>query len=442
VRAQEIIRAKREGRTLDAAQIDAFVRGLSSRTWSEGQVAALAMAICLRGMTPAETVALTRAMTASGEVLDWSRERFDKPLLDKHSSGGVGDKVSLLLAPIVAACGALVPMVSGRALGHTVGTLDKLGALPGYQVTPSRRVLVRALRDAGCAIVGASARIAPADRRLYAIRDATGTVESLPLITASILAKKLAAGLQGLVMDVKAGNGAFCVNLDQARALATSLVAVAHGAGLPTTALVSDMNQVLGHSAGNALEVREALDVLGGGSRDPRLVELTLELSARLLQLGGVHAELAAARAQAQRALDSGAAAERFARMVAALGGPRDVFADSGLASAPCVRSVPCERDGELVAMDTRAIGLAVIALGGGRNVADATIDPRVGFDRIVPLGTAVRRGEPMARVHAASDADAERGAAAFAAALQVHDSATRQTARTHTLVHDVIDAV
>jgi thymidine phosphorylase len=438
VRAQEIIRAKREGRTLDAAQIDAFVRGLSSRTWSEGQVAALAMAICLRGMTPAETVALTRAMTASGEVLDWSRERFDKPLLDKHSSGGVGDKVSLLLAPIVAACGALVPMVSGRALGHTGGTLDKLGALPGYQVTPSRRVLVRALRDAGCAIVGASARIAPADRRLYAIRDATGTVESLPLITASILAKKLAAGLQGLVMDVKAGNGAFCVNLDQARALATSLVAVAHGAGLPTTALVSDMNQVLGHSAGNALEVREALDVLGGRARAPRLVELTLELSARLLQLGGVHTDLAHARAQAQAALDSGAAAERLARMVAALGGPRDVFADAGLPSVPSVCDVLCERDGVLAAMDTRAIGLAVIALGGGRNVAGADIDPRVGFDRIVPLGASVRRGEPLARVHAASDADAARGAAAFAAALQVADGPVPATP----LVHEVIAAV
>src|SRR5688572_6648186 len=263
------------------------------------------MAICLRGMTQAETTALTRAMTASGDVLDWSRERFGKPVLDKHSSGGVGDKVSLLLAPIVAACGAVVPMVSGRGLGHTGGTLDKLSALPGYNVTPSQRTLARALHDVGCAIVGPSARIAPADRRLYAIRDATGTVESLPLITASILSKKFAAGLQGLVMDVKAGNGAFFATADEARALATSLVAVARGAGLPTTALVTDMNQVLGHSAGNALEVREALDVLGGRARAPRLVELTLELSARLLQLGGVHADLAQARAHAQAALDS-----------------------------------------------------------------------------------------------------------------------------------------
>jgi thymidine phosphorylase len=437
MRAQEIIRAKREGRVLDDAQIEAFVRGVATRGWSEGQVAALAMAICVRGMTRDETVALTRAMTASGQVLDWSRERFGRPVLDKHSTGGVGDKVSLLLAPIVAACGAVVPMVSGRGLGHTGGTLDKLSSLPGYRVTPSHRALVGALHDAGCAIVGPSSRIAPADRRLYAIRDATGTVESLPLITASILSKKLAAGLQGLVMDVKAGNGAFCATADEARALATSLVAVARGAGLPTTALVTDMSQVLGSTAGNALEVREALDLLCGRAREPRLLELTLELSARLLQLGGVHADLAQARARAQQALDGGEAAQRFARMVAALGGPRDVLDDAALPRAPCVHEVPCERDGVLAAMDTRAIGLAVIALGGGRNVAGAAIDPRVGFDRIVPVGTVLRRGAALARVHAASEADAAAGAALFAAALHIGDAPARPTP----LVHGVIAA-
>jgi thymidine phosphorylase len=437
VRAQEIIRAKREGRALDDAQIDAFVRGLSARTWSEGQVAALAMAICLNGMTRDETLALTRAMTASGEVLDWSRERFDRPVLDKHSSGGVGDKVSLLLAPLVAACGAVVPMVSGRGLGHTGGTLDKLSALPGYRLTPPRRTLLRALREAGCAIVGPSARIAPADRRLYAIRDATGTVESLPLITASILSKKLAAGLQGLVMDVKAGNGAFCASVAEARELATSLVAVARAAGLATTAVVTDMNQVLGHAAGNALEVREAIDVLSGRAQSPRLTELTLELSARLLQLGGLHADLQTARSHAQRALDSGAAAERLARMVAALGGPRDVLADAALPAAPCVRDIVCPRDGVLAAMDTRAVGLAVIGLGGGRNVAGAHIDVRVGFDRIVPLGSAVQRGEPLARVHAASAADAEQASAAFCAALQVCDGPVP----TAPLVYEVVAA-
>ena len=435
MRAQEIIRAKREGRSLDDAQIETFVRGVATRGWSEGQVAALAMAICLRGMTQAETVALTRAMTASGQVLDWSRERFNKPVLDKHSTGGVGDKVSLLLAPIVAACGALVPMVSGRGLGHTGGTLDKLSALPGYVVTPPRGTLVRTLRAAGCAIVGPSARIAPADRRLYAIRDATGTVESLPLITASILSKKLAAGLQGLVMDVKAGNGAFCATVDEARALATSLVTVARGAGLPTSALVTDMDSVLGASAGNALEVREALDVLCGRAAAPRLTALTLELSARLLHLGGLHADLAPARAQAQAALDSGGAAECFARMVAALGGPRDVLADAALPTAPVVRDVASAHDGVLAAMDTRAIGLAVIALGGGRNVADAPIDTRVGFDRIVPVGTALRRGDVLARVHAASADAAEQASRALRAALRVADAAAAPTP----LVHEVI---
>jgi len=268
MRAQEIIRAKRDGAALGQAQIDAFVRGLVAREprsrWSEGQVAALAMAVCLNGMTRAETVALTRAMTASGTVLDWSRERFAGPLLDKHSTGGVGDKVSLVLAPLVAACGGIVPMVSGRGLGHTGGTLDKLAALPGYTTVPSLATLRRALREAGCAIVGASARIAPADRRLYAIRDATGTVESLALITASILSKKLAAGLQALLLDVKVGNGAFCTTEASAHALAASLVAVAREAGLPTRALLTDMDAVLGTTVGNALELREALDLLHG----------------------------------------------------------------------------------------------------------------------------------------------------------------------------------
>lgn len=269
LRAQEIIRAKREGAALNEAQVEAFVHGLTTRRWSEGQVAALAMAICCSGMTRAETVALTRAMTASGTRLDWSRERFDGPLLDKHSTGGVGDKVSLILAPIVAACGAVVPMISGRGLGHTGGTLDKLAALPGYTVNPTRAAMARALREAGCAIVGASARIAPADRRLYAIRDATATVESLPLITASILSKKLAAGLHGLVLDVKAGNGAFCATTEQARALAESLVSVAREAGLPARALITDMDSVLGAAAGNALEVQEAIDVLIGRRARP-----------------------------------------------------------------------------------------------------------------------------------------------------------------------------
>jgi thymidine phosphorylase len=366
-------------------------------------------------------------MTASGQVLDWSRERFNGPLLDKHSTGGVGDKVSLLLAPIVAACGAVVPMVSGRSLGHTGGTLDKLEALPGYQTNPRRSALVRALREAGCAIVGASARIAPADRRFYAIRDATGTVESLPLITASILSKKLAAGLQGLVMDVKVGNGAFFATDVEARALADSLVAVAGAAQLPTRALLTDMNAVLGSSAGNALELRESLDALCGRGCDARLLAVTLALAGQLLQLGGLAASAADGERRARSALDSGAAAERFARMVAALGGPTDVLerADALLPQAPVQRPLAALRDGAVAAMDTRAIGLVVVALGGGRARAGDVIDARVGLSHVLPVGTAVTRGQPLAIVHAADDAAAQAALRSLSGALRIDDHAT-----------------
>lgn len=418
----EVIRTKRLGHALGEAQVEAFVRGLSDRSWSEGQVAALAMAICLNGMDRAETVALTRAMTRSGAVLDWSHAGLGGPVVDKHSTGGVGDKVSLLLAPIVAACGGRVPMVSGRGLGHTGGTLDKLEALPGYTVAPPRRTLVRVLRAAGCAIVGASARLAPADRRLYAIRDVTATVESVALITASILSKKLAAGVGALVMDVKAGNGAFCTTLAEACALARSLVEVARGAGLPTRALVTDMNQCLGTTAGNALEVQECLALLAGAPGEPRLVEVTLALCAELLHLAGLAASVDEGRRRARDALAGGAAAECFARMVAGLGGPRDVFAWQAPA-APVVVPLPAPRDGVLAAMDTRALGLAIVALGGGRARPGDAVDPRVGLSQVRPLGTRVRAGEPLLLVHAAGAAQAQAACATLAAALRVDDA-------------------
>jgi thymidine phosphorylase len=426
MRAQEIIRAKRDGAALDDAQIDAFVQGLVSRRWSEGQVAALAMAICVRGMTRAETTALTRAMTASGQRLDWSRERFDAPLLDKHSTGGVGDKVSLILAPIVAACGGVVPMISGRGLGHTGGTLDKLAALPGYTINPTRAVLVRTLREAGCAIVGASARIAPADRRLYAIRDATGSVESLPLIIASILSKKLAAGLQALVLDVKVGNGAFCATSAQAQVLAESLVSVAQEAGLPARALITDMDSVLGTTVGHALEVHETIQLLTGHAIESRLWSVTKALAAQMLLLGGVVRDAAEGEQRAQAALDSGAAAERFARMVAALGGPQEPVERlaATLPPAPVQRPVPVPRDGVVAAMDTRAVGLAVVALGGGRARADETIDPAVGFSSVRPIGARVARGEPLAVVHARSDAAAAAAIATMQGAIRIDDQA------------------
>ncbi len=420
----EIIRAKRDGGTLPREAIAAFVRGVADGSWSDAQVGAMAMAILLRGMARDEVVALAEAMTHSGEVLDWSAAGLDGPALDKHSTGGVGDKISLMLAPMVAACGGFVPMISGRGLGHTGGTLDKLEALAGYRTDVPRETLLQVLRDCGCAIVGASAQVAPADKRLYAIRDVTATVESVPLITASILSKKRAAGLDALVLDVKVGSGAFASTPQWARELATSLVQVSTGAGLPARALLTDMDQVLGDTAGNALETAEAIDFLTGAHREPRQLELTLALCAELLHLGGLFEGLEAARAAAQRALDSGEAAERFARMVAGLGGPRDVLAQPGLPVAPVQRAVPAPRAGFVSAIDVRAVGLAVVALGGGRRVPGERIDPRVGFDQVVPLGARRAAGEPLAIVHAASEADAGAAAAALRAAVTLADTA------------------
>ena len=424
----EVIRTKRDGHALSAPQIEAFAQGLanpdSKGGWSEGQAAALAMAIFWRGMSRDETVALTRAFVGSGEVLQWGDAVLGAaygPVIDKHSTGGVGDKVSLMLAPMLAACGAVVPMVSGRGLGHTGGTLDKLEALHGYGVLPSRERLVATLRTAGCAIVGASADLAPADRRLYAIRDVTATVESLPLITASILSKKLAAGLQALVLDVKLGSGAFMRTLPEARALATSLVQVAQGAGLPAVALITDMDRLLGHTAGNALELHEAIDFLTGREQEPRLLALTLALGAEALCLAKMAPDLAAATAHLRRALDSGEAAERFARMVVALGGPADVL---GFVPppAPVQQAAPAPRSGVITAVDVRALGLAVVALGGGRRTPADVLDARVGLSQVLPPGREVAAGQALAVVHAADDAAASAAAQAVAAAFTIGD--------------------
>ena len=407
--AQEIIRIKRDGGVLSPAQIGAFVAGLSDNAWSEGQAAAMAMAIFLRGLSAPETVALTQAMTRSGEVLDWSGAQLHGPVLDKHSTGGVGDKVSLMLAPILAACGAVVPMISGRGLGHTGGTLDKFDSIPGYQTAPALDTLRAALRAAGCAIIGQTPQLAPADRRLYAIRDVTATVESIPLITASILSKKLAAGLQGLVMDVKCGNGAFADTPEMALALARSIVDVATGAGLPTRALVTDMNQVLGHAAGNALEVLEAVQFLRGDHQAPRLLQVTRLLCAEALQIGRLAADGPAALVRVDAVLADGSALEHFARMVAALGGPAD-FCDRAahyLPAAPVQRDAPALQAGWVQSKATRDIGLAVVELGGGRRQASDRIDHRVGFSDVVSIGQRVERGDALARVHAASDATA-----------------------------------
>ncbi len=432
----EIIRIKRDGGVLEPAHIQSFVSGLVSGAWSDSQVAALAMATLLRGMDSTETAALTAAMTHSGEVMQWAGCGLHGPVLDKHSTGGVGDKVSLMLAPLLAACGAVVPMISGRGLGHTGGTLDKLEALAGYRVDVDRATLLATLRSAGCAIVGASASLAPADRRLYAIRDVTATVESLPLITASILSKKLAAGLQGLVLDVKVGSGAFTPTLAQAQALAHSLVSVARAAGLPARALITDMNQVLGSTAGNALEVQEAINFLSGQSQDPRLLNVTLMLTAELLHLGGLAPNVLAARRMAQAALDSGQAAERFARMVAQLGGPADVLHAHRLPVAPLQVPVPALRAGWLTRIDVRALGLTVVALGGGRVRPGDVVDPRVGLSAVLPLGAAVAVGRPLAFVHAGAAAQVQAAVLAVQAAMVLGDSAPTVPPA----VHDRVD--
>ncbi|MBP6718647.1 MAG: thymidine phosphorylase, partial [Rhodoferax sp.] len=403
--AQEVIRRKRDGHALNRAEIDAFVRGLLDGSWSEGQSAAMAMAMLLKGMSSTETVALTQAMTQSGQVMDWRHAHLAGPILDKHSTGGVGDKVSLMLAPIVAACGGFVPMISGRGLGHTGGTLDKLDSIPGYISTPDPERLRRTLQTAGCAIIGQTSELAPADRRLYAIRDVTATVESVALITASILSKKLAAGLQGLLMDVKVGNGAFAATPEFARELAQSLVTVAQGANLPTRALITDMNQMLGDTCGNALEVQEAVDFLTGKRREPRLLTLTQALCAELLLIGGLATSPEQALERVNTALDSGAALEQFSRMVSALGGPTDFVEKCSdyLPVAPVQQAILAPRSGWVGSMATRDIGLLVVDLGGGRHQASDAIDARVGFTAFAQVGQVVNTGNVLAIVHAAN---------------------------------------
>ena len=412
--ASELIRRKRDGTALSPAEIGELVAGITDGSVSDAQVGALAMAIFWRGMDADERVALTGAMTRSGEVLDWSGAGLPGPALDKHSTGGVGDKVSLMLAPVIAACGGAVPMISGRGLGHTGGTLDKLEAIPGYDVAPDGARLREAVARVGCAIVGQTAELAPADRRLYAIRDATGTVESLPLIVASILSKKLAAGLDALVMDVKTGSGAFLRDTEDARALARAIVEVAGGNGLATVALLTDMNQVLGRSAGNAVEVRECIDHLTGAGADPRLLEVTVALSAELLVLGGLAPDVDAARAAVLGALQSGAAAERFAAMVAQLGGPATLLEapDRHLRAAPVIRAAEPREAGVVTAIDVRAVGIAIVNLGGGRARETDAVDHSVGLTAVAALGERVGPGEqPLALVHARDDDSAERAA-------------------------------
>ena len=410
---QEIIRKKRDGQALSKEDIAGFVRGITDGSVTEGQVAAFAMAVYFNDMSVDERVAFTLAQRDSGQVLQWRSFDLPGPVLDKHSTGGVGDLTSLLLGPMVAACGGFVPMISGRGLGHTGGTLDKLVSIPGYNIAPDTGTFQRIVRDTGVAIIGQTAQLAPADQRIYAIRDITATVESVAMITASILSKKLAAGLEGLTMDIKAGSGAFMPTCEKSVELARSIVDVGNGAGLKTTAVLTDMNQPLACCAGNALEIRCAIDYLTGRVRPARLHDVTLALASQMLVLGGLAHDLAQAQVKLNAVLDSGAAAERFARMVSASGGPSDLLDAPGryLGHAPVVLPVVAPRAGCAARIDCRAIGLAVVGLGGGRRRPEDKIDCQVGLTELVELGQHVDAGQPLAVVHA-RDLEAARSAA------------------------------
>ncbi len=419
---QEIIRKKRDGEVLTADEINFFIQGVANNTVSEGQIAAFAMTIFFNEMTMDERIALTCAMRDSGMVIDWSHMNFGGPIVDKHSTGGVGDVTSLMLGPMVAACGGFVPMISGRGLGHTGGTLDKLESIPGYNITPSNDVFGQVTKDAGVAIIGQTGDLAPADKRVYATRDITATVDNISLITASILSKKLAAGLESLVMDVKVGSGAFMPTYEASEELAKSIVAVANGAGTKTTAILTDMNQVLASSAGNAVEVREAVRFLTGEYRNPRLLEVTMASCAEMLVLGKLAENTEDARAKLMEVLDNGKAAECFGKMVAGLGGPADFVEnyDNYLEKAAIIKPVYATETGIVFAMDTRSIGMAVVAMGGGRRVATDEIDYAVGFDEFIRLGEVADSDKPLAVIHARTEEQWEEAAKALRSAIKV----------------------
>ena len=419
---QEIIRRKRDGEKLTEDEIAFFVQGIADNSISEGQIAAFAMAVYFNGMEMNERVALASGMRDSGTVLDWSTLDLNGPVLDKHSTGGVGDVVSLMLGPMVAACGGYVPMISGRGLGHTGGTLDKFDAIPGYNTEPDNVLFRKVVKEVGVAIIGQTGDLAPADKRFYGIRDVTATVESISLITASILSKKLAAGLDALVMDVKAGSGAFMPTYEGSQELAKSIVAVANGAGCRTTALITNMDQVLASSAGNAVEVREAVQYLTGEYRNPRLHEVTMALCAEMLLLGKLAKSKEEAEEKLQTVLDNGKAADVFADMVTALGGPSDFMEnyDDYLDKADIVRPVYADKEGVVLSMDTRAIGLAVVSMGGGRRKPTDSIDYAVGFSDFVSLGDRVDENRPLALVHVRNEAQFEEAQHALREAVVV----------------------
>ncbi len=421
---QEIIRTKRDGKQLSAQEITHFVNGLVDGRFNDAQVGSMAMAIFQQGMVTDEVVTLTNEMMHSGVVLSWPE--LDRPVVDKHSTGGVGDKVSFMLAAIVASCGAYVPMISGRGLGHTGGTSDKLESIKGFNVQPSISEFQRITKALGMAIISQTDNLAPADKRLYGIRDVTATVESIPLITASILSKKLAAGLDALVMDVKVGNGAMMHNLDDAKALAQSIVNVANGAGVKTQAIITDMNQVLGSSAGNALEMKETVDYLTGKQREPRLHQVTCQLASAMLINTNIVANHQQAMEKIEQVLHSGQAAELFNKMIAELGGPADFIEApwKSMTKANVVSDIVATNHGYISTMQTYDIGMAIVGMKGGRTANGQQIDHSVGFDRILPIGTVVNKGDVIARVHASDEDNALAAKQAFTQAISISEQA------------------
>jgi len=417
----DIIEAKRENRALSRAQIQSFINGVTDGAVSDAQIGAFTMAVYLNGMTPPERVILTEAMRDSGQTLSWD---LDGPVADKHSTGGVGDCVSLVLAPALAACGVYVPMISGRGLGHTGGTLDKLDAIPGYQTTVDDTTFRKVVGDVGCAIIGQSAALAPADKRLYSIRDVCATVGSADLICSSILSKKLAAGLDSLVLDIKWGNGSNQPDVATAEALAQTLVEVANGAGCRTTAVVTDMNEPLASAAGNALEVANCMKLLRGDEIDARLWDVTVHLGGVVLMQSGLAGTPLEARARITEALQSGAAAAKFGEMVAGLGGPRtflDEF-EQHLPHAPIIEEVLPDEAGFVSHLETQTLGRAVVALGGGRLRADAPLDYSVGVDWVAGIGLSVEPDTPLARVHAPNPEAAAQAVASVKRAFTISD--------------------
>jgi len=397
---KELILKKRLGKELTKYEINWFISNLTSNHLSEGQIASLAMAICLKGMTFEERVQLTLAMKNSGKTLYWD---LPGPIIDKHSTGGVGDTVSLILAPVLAACGAYVPMISGRGLGHTGGTLDKFDSIPGYNTSPNEELLRRVVSKVGCAIIGQTNELAPADKRLYAIRDVTGTVESIDLITASILSKKLAAGLEGLVIDVKCGNGAFMQDFNEASTLAKSLVTVANEGGCKTTALVTDMNQPLSQSIGNSLEVLAAIDILKGSSKDYRLLEVTKSLGVSVLCSSNICKNKMEAQSLISSVLSSGKAAEKFSQMISELGGANDFFEKpkNYLTPSNIKKNICCKKSGYVKKINTKNLGNILILLGGGRQKVEDDIDFSVGMKLLIELDTYVEKNQPICTLYA-----------------------------------------